>query len=274
MFTDERKEVHSPVDNIKEINLSELLSALFRKAWLIVLCAVIAGAGVYIYTANFVTEMYKSRVSVYVNSSTQSNTLNISATELTTAQRLVHTYIEMVESESVLELVAQEVAANGVAGKKPTAEEIKTMISAAPLEETEIFEVVVSSDDPQLACDIANAIGKVAPGKIEEFAVGSSTKIIDWPKPATKPYAPSKSRNALIGVVAGVGVAVCAIILQVLLDVRVKSEEDLAKISSAPVLGLIPDLAMENQGQHSYSVYKYTVYKPDNSHSKDGGGGV
>lgn len=272
MFTDECKEVLPPVDNIKEINLSELLSALLRKLWLIALCAVIAGAGMYIYTDHFVTEMYRSRVSVYVNSSTQINTLNISATELNTAQKLVHTYIEMVKSESVLELVAEEVAANGVSGKKPTAEEIKTMITAAPLEETEIFEVVVSSDDPQLACDIANAIGKVAPGKIEEFAVGSSTKIIDWPKPATSPYAPSKTRNALIGVIAGVGVAVCVIVLQVLLDLRVKSEEDLAKISSAPVLGLIPDLAMESQS--GYSVYKYSVYKPHNSHSNDGGGGV
>lgn len=260
------------MDNLKEINLSELLSALVRKLWLVALCAVIAGAGAYIYTANFVTEMYRSRVSVYVNSSTQSSTVNISASDLATSQRLVHTYIEMVKSESVLELVSKEVAANGVAGKKPTAEEIKGMITAAPLEETEIFEVVVSSDDPQLACDIANAIGKVAPGKIEEFAVGSSTKIIDWPKTATSPYAPSKSRNAMIGVVAGVGVAVCVIVLQVLLDVRVKSEEDLAKISSAPVLGLIPDLAMESQ--HGYSVYKYSVYKPHNSHSNGGGGEV
>ena len=260
------------MDNIKEINLSELLSALVRKLWLVALCAVIAGAGAYIYTANFVTEMYRSRVSVYVNSSTQSSTLNISAADLATSQRLVHTYIEMVKSENVLEMVAQEVGANGVSGKKPTAEKIKAMISAAPLEETEIFEVLVSSDDPQLACDIANAIGKVAPGKIEEFAVGSSTKIIDWPKPATAPYAPSKSRNTLIGVIAGVGVAICAIVLQVLLDVRVKCEEDLVKISNAPVLGMIPDLTMEHQ--LGDSVYKYSVYKPDKSHSKDGGGGA
>ena len=69
------------MENMKEINLSELLSALLRKIWLIVLCAVIAGALFYGYTANFMTEMYKSRITVYVNSS-QGNTLNISAAEL------------------------------------------------------------------------------------------------------------------------------------------------------------------------------------------------
>lgn len=261
------------MENLKEINLTELLSALLRRIWLIVLCAVIAGALVYAYTANFVTELYKSRVSVYVNSSNQNNTVNITATELATSQRLVLTYIEMVKSESVLELVAQEVAENGTTGKKPTAEEIEKMITAAPMEETEIFEVVVSSSDPQLACDIANAIGRVAPGKIEEFAVGSSTKIIDWAKPAKAPYSPNKSRNTIVGMVAGAAIAVCIIVLQTLLDVRVKSEEDLAAISDAPVLGLIPDLAMDSKDLGEYGEYGYG-YKREGSHSRSGGAGA
>lgn len=262
------------MDNIKEINLSELITALLHKIWLIVLCAVVAGVLVYVYTANFVTEMYKSHITVYVNSSNQSNTVNISASELATSQRLVYTYIEMVKSESVLELVAKEVAASDTSGNAPSASKIKSMITASPLEETEIFEVVVSSDDPQLACDIANAIGKVAPGKIEEYAVGSSTKIIDWAKPAKSPYAPSVPRNTTIGMVVGAVLAVCIVILQTLMDVRVKGEEDLALISNAPVLGLIPDLAMDRKDQYDYSGYKYSAYKAGRDRSNSGGGDV
>ena len=261
------------MENIKEINLSELLSALLRKIWLIVLCAVTAGALFYGYTANFMTEMYRSRITVYVNSS-QGNTLNISATELATSQRLVLTYIEMVKSETVLEEVEKELALSNSTGKTLSAAQIKSMITSAPLEETEIFEVVVSSSDPQLSCDVANAIGKVAPGKIEEFVKGSSTTIIDWAKPAKAPYAPSKTRNMTIGMVVGAVVAVCVVVLQTLLDVRVKSEEDLAQISSAPVLGLIPDLAMDNKDQHGYTGYKYSSYKAENSNSGGGGGAL
>jgi len=258
------------MDNFKEINLSELITALLRKVWLIVLCAVIAGALFYGYTANFMTEMYKSRITVYVNSS-QGNTLNISASELATSQRLVLTYIEMVKSETVLNEVAKELAASGTDENTPSAAEIKAMIKSAPVEETEIFEVVVSSSDPQLACDIANAIGKVAPGKIEEFVRGSSTTIVDWPKPAKAPYAPSRTRNMTIGMLVGAVIAICVVVLQTLLDVRVKSEEDLAQISSAPVLGLIPDLAMDDKDQHSYSGYKYSAYKAEKSNIAGGG---
>ena len=259
------------MENIKEINLSELITALLRKLWLVVLCAVVAGAGMYFYTSNFVTEMYRSRVTVYVNSSDQSNTVNISASELATSQRLVYTYIEMVKSETVLEEVAKELSAVSTSGKSPTAAQIKAMISAAPLEETEIFEVVVSNSNPQLACDIANAIGKVAPGKIEEFVRGSSTTIIDWAKPAKAPYAPSVARNTTIGMLVGAVLAVSIVVVQTLLDVRVKSEEDLALISEAPVLGLIPDLAMDNKEQYGYSGYKYKAYHAEEDSSNSGG---
>ena len=125
-----------------------------------------------------------------------------------------------------------------------------------------------------MSCDVANAIGKVAPGKIEEFVRGSSTTIIDWAKPAKAPYAPSKTRNMTIGMVVGAVLAVCVVVLQTLLDVRVKNEEDLAQISSAPVLGLIPDLAMDNKDQHGYTGYKYSAYKAENSNSGGGGGAV
>lgn len=262
------------MENIKEINLTELMTALLRKIWLIVLFAVIAGAVAYVYTSNFVTEMYKSHITVYVNSSNQNNMVNISASELATSQRLVYTYIEMVKSESVLELVEKDLAASYPDKKMPSAAKIKGMISASPLQETEIFEVVVSNSDPKLACDIANAIGKVAPSKIEEYVVGSSTKIIDWAKPAKSPYAPNVTRKTTIGMVVGAVVAVCIVVLQTLLDVRVKSEEDLAMISSAPVLGLIPDLTMETKEGHGYSGYKYSAYKADGQHTKGKGEGV
>lgn len=246
------------MENIKEINLAELLSALLRKIWLIVLCAVVAGALVYAYTVNFVTPMYQSRITVYVNNTVinnANNNMSISATDLATSQRLVATYINILESNRVLDPVAEKV------GHGLTAAHIRAMMAAAPMDETEVFEVRISSSNPQMAATIANAIAEVAPEKIEEIVVGSSTKIIDVAKVAAAPYAPSKSRNTTFGMIGGALIAICVVILQTLLDVRVKGEEDLALISSAPVLGLIPDLAMESKDSYGYSGYKYSAYR-------------
>lgn len=244
------------MDNIKEINLAELISAVVQKIWLIVLCAVIAGGLSYTYTSNFITPLYRSRVTIYVNNTVMvnsSNNLAISASDLATSQRLVLTYVNILKSDRVLDKVAESI------GGGLSAAHIRSMMTAGSLEETEVFEVYISHSDPQLAARIANAIAEVAPAEIANIVEGSSTKIIDRAKVAGSPYTPNKTRNTTYGIAIGAVLALCAILLQTLLDVRVKGEEDLAMISSAPVLGLIPDLAVEIKGEYGYKGYTADV---------------
>ena len=47
-----------------EIDLKELGSAILKHIWVIILCAVIAGLGMLVYTANFVTPTYKADVTM------------------------------------------------------------------------------------------------------------------------------------------------------------------------------------------------------------------
>ncbi len=258
------------MENMKEINLAEIMSALLRKLWLIVLCAVIGGALSYGYTARFITPLYKSRITVYVNNAVQyadRNDVAISATDLATSQRLVSTYINILKSDFVLDEVAKNVGASSAA-------EIRSMMTSAALEETEVFEVVITNSSKQKAKQIAEEIAKVAPGKIQTIVEGSSTKIIDQPKLATAPSSPNKTTNTLYGLIIGSVAAIVVIVLQTLLDVRVKGEEDLAMISTAPVLGLIPDLAIESKDRYGYSGYKYSAYSyKANQNSKNGEAG-
>lgn len=257
------------MENIKDIKLAELLSALLRKLWLVVLCAVILGALSYAYTSSFIDPMYRSRITVYVNNKNISNNNNnttvngISQGDLITSQRLVNTYIQILRSDSVLQPVAEAI------GGGYKASHIKSLMSASALNGTEVFEVWISHPDPEMAAKIANAIADVAPKKIEDILEGSSTKIIDRATPATAPYSPNTSRNTTYGFAAGAILAACFIILQTLLDVRVKSEEDLSRISDAPVLGIIPDLTMESKDGYGYGGYQYTAYKAGTNPSNE-----
>lgn len=256
------------MENMKDIKLAELFSALLRKLWFVVLCAVIVGALSYAYTANFITPLYRSSITIYVNNrNTTTNNNNIisgiSATDLATSQRLVDTYIQILRSERVLDPVAESV------GGGYKASHIRSLMSASALNETEVFEVWISHPNPEMAAKIANAIADVAPKQIEDILEGSSTKIIDRAKPASAPSSPNVTRNTTFGMVGGAVVAACIVILQTMLDVRVKSEEDLAAISKAPVLGLIPDLAMDNKESYGYSGYKYSAYKAGSNPSSE-----
>ena len=98
------------MQDFTEIDLKRLILALFHKAWLLVLCALVAGALAYIYTANFITPLYRASVSIYVNNANPQmvNSSYISGSDLATAQRLVNTYVNIIRSNTVLEKVAQQ----------------------------------------------------------------------------------------------------------------------------------------------------------------------
>lgn len=238
------------MENVKEVKLAKLLSAILRKLWFVVLLAVIAGVASYAYTANFVEPLYRSRISIYVNNKDTSNiNNNITTNDITTSQKLVATYVQLLKSDRIMELVAQEVGGNY------SADHIRSLMSASAMGGTEVFEVWIAHPDPQVATKIANAIADVAPGQIAEILEGSSTKVIDYAKPATAPYSPNKTRNAGLGMAVGALAAAVLVVLQALLDVRVKGEEDLALLSNAPVLGVIPDLVLNIKDEHGYNRY-------------------
>ena len=219
-----------------EINLKEVFKALLKSAWIIMLCAVLVGGAVLAYTVNFVTPMYQSSVTLYINNgSDESGT--ISSNRLAVQLQLVNTYAKIIESDTVLEKVIED------SGFNLTAKDIRNMLNAEIVEDTEMFRVKITSPDPQMSADIANAVANAAPAEISKIIEGSSAKVIDYAKVSTSRVSPSYTTNAVAGALAGALLAATVVVLGVCLDMRVKSEEELIKICAVPVLGAIPDFA-------------------------------
>ena len=221
--------------DVMEIDLQKLLLAYLEKWWLIVVCTGMAALAGLFMTMNFMTAMYTADVRVYVNNIRSDQYIEyISNSNLATAQRLVNTYIHIIESDTVLEKVAE------ASGMDINAEQIRKMMSASQVDDTELFDVTITHRDPVLAAQLANALAEVAPAEIEAFVEGSSTKIIDYAKVPERPSSPSKSRNCVLGGLLGCVAALMYLTVQFLLDVRIKNEEDLNAMFNVPVLAQIP----------------------------------
>lgn len=222
-----------------EIDIWSLISACWRRVWLIVACAVIAGAVALCYTLFFVTPLYEASATFYVNNSSTGANTSISSSDLSTAQRLVATYVNIIKSDTVLDKVIEE-------GKLDlTAPQLRKLMDAESVEETEMFKVFISHPDPNMAAQIANAIAAVAPTEIQNIMIGSATKVIDYAKVPQEPYSPSTIKNTVLGGLVGFVLAVAVVVAQQLLDRRIKTEEDLTRIANMPVLGVIPDFHAE-----------------------------
>ncbi len=222
----------------RELNLKELLFTLLHRVWLIILCAAIAGAAFFAYTWYCVTPLYSASVSIYVNNAVSDYKGDgISASDLATSQQLVTTYTNILKSDMVLDKVSDEIKEDGLSY---TAGQIRAMMSAGAIEETEMFRIYITNENPTTATAIVNTIAEIAPVEISSIMDRSSTKIIDYAKVPTSPSSPNVMKNGALGVICGVLIAVGIITLQFLMDVRIHDELDLAQISDAPVLGVIP----------------------------------
>jgi len=243
-----------------EIDLEKLVLAFLGKWWLFLISTVLAVAISAYYTTQWVTPMYRASVTIYVNNAGRDQKINyITNSNLETAQKLVNTYIYIIKSDTVLEKVAD------TAGLGMSASQLRSCLRASQKGETELFDVIITHANPEMAARIANALAEVAPGEIENFVEGSSTKVIDYAKVPTEPSSPILSKNLLIGAAIGFFVAAAYIMILFLSDVRIKDEEELVGMFDLPVLGQIP--AFLPEGAKARSSYEKKGY----GHVENGG---
>ena len=248
-----------------ELDIQKLLNEYLHNWWAILLCAIVGMLITWYVTANFITPKYTASVTIYVNNSTREQYIDmISSSSMTTSRQLVDTYINIIKSDTVMDAVVDEMDV------KVTAGQIRAMMEATQVDETEMFKVTITNSDPEMSARIANSIAQVAPSKIEDFVSGSSTKIIDYAKVPVNPSSPNIGRNCIVGLILGAAIAMLIIMARMLLDVRVKSEEDLMAMFELPVLAQIPAFVAEGDKRRGYG--KYGTYRKYGGYKKYGYG--
>ena len=232
-----------------EIDLGRLFHAILDRAWIVaavsVLCAVLTLVG----TFCFVTPQYESAAMFYVNNNNLSfgdTSVSISSGDLSTSRNLVDSYIVILKTRETLADVID------YAGVSYSYRELRDMISASAVNETEIFRVVVTCPDPVEGERIANAIAYILPKRISTIIDGTSAKVVDAAVMASSPSSPSYTKNTVLGFLIGAVLVVGAIALHTILDVTIRSEEDVTQICQHPILAEIPDMAAQSKGSSYY----------------------
>ncbi len=236
-----------------EIDLRRLWKAVWRRLWVICLAAVLGAALSLAATYYLVTPMYQSSAMFYVNNSAISMgeaSLSITSSDITASKSLVATYSVILKSRTCLDDVID------YANLEYTYEELRKMISASSVNDTEVFQVVVTGPDPAEAERIANAVAYILPNQITDIVEGTSAKIVDYAVAAASPSSPSYVRNVFLGFVIGLGLAGCLIVVRALYDVTIRTEEDIRQCTDHPILAAIPDMEAPSKGEGYYGYGK------------------
>lgn len=231
------------------VDLQKAVAAIFGKMWLIILisilCAAISFAGTYF----LITPQYESSALFYVNNNSLSlgdASLSIDSGDISASKSLVNSYIVILKSRETINDVIEHAQVNR------SYVELKDMITATSVNNTEIFEVVVTSPSPTEAQKIAMAITEVLPDRIGGIIEGTSAKIVDYAVVPSSPSSPSYTVNVIVGFLIGLVLSVGIVLVQEIFDVRIRTEEDLAEISQMPILASVPDMTAASKGAYEY----------------------
>ena len=240
-----------------EIDLRRVFDAVLKRIWMVIIVTIIAGAVAFVGTQQFITPLYKSRAMFYVNNSNVSigdAALSVTTGDLSASRNLVNTYIVVLNARSTLMDVVD------YADVDYTYAEIKDMISAKAVEETEIFEVVITGPDPIEADKIADAITYILPKKISSIIEGTSAKIVDASIVAAAPSSPNIVKNTALGAILGMVAVIGLIALIEIFDTTIRTEEDIEAVTSLPILASVPDMSASSK-ESTYGSYYNTNAK-------------
>ncbi len=215
-----------------EYSLQDLIAVIVKRLVLIVLCTSVGLVSFYIMSTYMTKPIYTAYVQLYVNPN-EAATADIN--ELNYAQKVINTYVHFLRTKTFFRQVIEE----GNLNYSPEALQGMTVIDQVG--NTEIFQISVSSISAEDSYRIVEAMQIVAPQIIKEI---KQTAIISVVDPVTMPLGPSANnvmRNTILGGMLGFLVAAFASFVWELVDVNVKSKEELLKKYSLPVLGTIPN---------------------------------
>ena len=222
-----------------EVDIWRLMSAIWHGKWMIALVAVLSAVLTYLGSCYLVTPLYQSSAMFYVNNTAFSvgdAALSISAGDISAAKSLVNSYIVILQTRESLNEVIE------LAEVSLTYEDLEEMIVAASVDTTEVFEVIVTSEDPYEAERIASAITQILPSRISHIIEGTSARIVDTAVIPSKPSFPNSVGNAIIGFLLGASITASIIILREVFDFSIRSEEDITDENKYPVLATVPDM--------------------------------
>lgn len=232
---------------MEEIELKKVFKIILNIKWyiaIIILISILAGV---IYSFYLNTPKYKSSTSILLVKSEENESSLQSAvtqTDITLNQKLVSTYSQIIKSKTVLKSVIDNLELDineTVLSKSITVQAVK---------DTELIQVSVLNENPELAASIANEIVNVFSKQVKEIYNINNVNVIDK---AEVSYVPANINHIKdIGITFIIGCVLSGLLVMAIyiIDTTIETEEDVENFIGVSVLSSIPFYTKNIQKQN------------------------
>ena len=222
-----------------------VLKLVLKKFNLIIISGLITALAVCLFVLFFVSPTYECRTTFYVYNTSDSSSINNS--DVQAAKNLAVTYAKILKNNAVLDAVIKDI--NDTHGY--TRKELRNTIIVSTVTDSQLIEIAVQTNNPDLSYEIANSVVKNAPKEILRIAKVGSVEAVNQPEFSDKKTSPK------------------TFCLKFFSDATIFSSEDVERLVGEPVLGQIPEIK-NVQKNKMWTLKKAGVISYEDKNEKSG----
>ena len=231
---------------VEEIDLLKILEIIRKNILLFLAICILSCTAAFMVTKYLMKEKFTatSKLIIVQKADAVSNSQNYTYSDLQMSQKLANTYSQIMMSDAIADPVVNNMKSYGF---DMNAAKYKDYVVVSSANNTEVMNVTVTTNDPELSARLANEVAAVFESKIYDIMQIENVTTLSQAKVPTKKSGPSTLRNVAVGGI--IGVLLCGIYaaISLLTDTKVKTEEEVKKIFDYPIIGNIPDFEVINK---------------------------
>lgn len=214
------------------MTLLELLHLLRKHLRLVVLLPVLCAVAMGAYSYLFMGNTYTASTSMYVLARNQDASSNTSlSTDLSASQMISNDVSTLLTSDRALAQTAEDLAL-------PDLEDYDVSVTSETT--SRVIGLSVTGPDPQTAADVANRLVANVSGIAQEVMSIESINPIDQARAPEAPSGPNRPLYVAVALMAGLFLAVAIVVVEDMLNTKVRGEEEVEELLGIPVIGRIP----------------------------------
>lgn len=225
------KRINSQEQEEDVIDLMEIARLLLHK-WKLLFIALLAGAVVGgAYCAFLLETTYRAEASLYITS----NESLLSFSDLQLSSALTEDYAYIIKSRTVLERVIDEQQLD------MDYKQLGEIVTVTNPDSSHVIRIGVTTTDPQMSRNIANSLLNISADQINQIVGNGMPSVIDESViHAVAEVKPSMKKYCVLGGILLFVLAAGVLIVRMLMDTTIKSEDDVTRYLGVPLLASVP----------------------------------
>lgn len=230
-------------DGTVTLNLRKFNVMIKKNVWGIVICTVLGLVLSFLVSTVIMSPKYESSVDILVNqkSSDIQTQLNVQQADL----QAINTYKDVLKKPIILGDVLKQLREKD--NYQESLEDLQNSLNITNETNSQVVTVTAKAENPYIAKDIANTVGKVFTKKIKKLMKVDNVTIVSSARLNMQPVSPNKKLIIIVGALVGGFIGVIVGLIKELMNTKVSDVSYLTDELGLTNLGTIYHIDSKNK---------------------------